>query len=296
MVGRSLAFAASAASFVLACGNTSSRDSSFVPPPPKASDAGTSPPDDAAPISNGGDDPGSFGGLDGDAGAPQRPDAGDCTHTFHATIRDFKPSTEGGHPDFEAFGGSGATLDLVKTTLGPDEKPQFASTGQSGNPMLTGKAEFEQWYNDVPGVNVAIPIELPLLEDPPGSGIFVYTADEFYPIDGKGFGNGPGSWPHNFSFTTEVHLSFGYDGGEVFTFRGDDDLWIFINRKLAIDLGGLHPELTGTADLDALASKLGMTRGNQYALDIFHAERHTDASHFNLSTTIRCFTPVTPPK
>jgi fibro-slime domain-containing protein len=34
---------------------------------------------------------------------------------------------------------------------------------------------------------------------------------------------------------------------------------------------------------------LGITRGNVYQMDIFHAERHADESHFNMETTIACF-------
>ena len=73
---------------------------------------------------------------------------------------------------------------------------------------------------------------------------------------------------------------------------GDDDLWVFINGKLALDLGGLHSQQTGTIDLDASASKLGITKGQNYPLVLFHAERHTVDSNFRIETTIGCFVPA----
>ncbi len=228
-----------------------------------------------------------------------------CQTVIQAIVRDFKPSNEGGHPDFEseAFCSGHATTGLVARDLGTDRTPTFA--GQGSPAQLTSAAAFAQWYHDTPGVNARIPITLTLTETPPGSKTYVYSSDAFFPIDGMGLGDGPTmqtdctSAPapgtsHNFSFTTEVHLAFTYEGGEVFSFRGDDDLWVYINGKLALDLGGLHPELDGTANLDALASQLGITKGQRYSLDIFHAERHTKGSHFNLTTTIKCLTPGTP--
>ncbi len=57
-------------------------------------------------------------------------------------------------------------------------------------------------------------------------------------------------------------------------------------KKLAIDLGGLHHELTQTVDLDDSATTLGIIKGNVYSLDLFHAERRTDESNFRIETNL----------
>ncbi|MEM7155243.1 MAG: fibro-slime domain-containing protein [Myxococcota bacterium] len=149
---------------------------------------------------------------------------------------------------------------------------------------------FNQWFNTVDGVNMEFEIELDFDEDVPGSGVYVYDSNAFFPLDDMGFGNSPGL-DHNFHFTTEVHVLFEYEAGQVFTFRGDDDLWIFVNGALALDMGGLHEALEGTVDFDAQAAALGITPGGFYEMDIFHAERQTSESNFRIETNIRCFVP-----
>jgi fibro-slime domain-containing protein len=123
-------------------------------------------------------------------------------------------------------------------------------------------------------------------------GGYLYDNSDFFPIDGMGFGNGPNGAAHNYLFTTEAHTLFTYKGGERFTFRGDDDLWIFVNGKLALDVGGQHEALVGVLDFDAQAAALGITPGMSYPMDIFHAERQTTESNFRIETNIKCFTPV----
>jgi len=122
-----------------------------------------------------------------------------------------------------------------------------------------------------------------------GGGISTFASSHFFPLDGAGWGNsakGNDNKEHNFHFTTELHTQFKYAGGEVFTFTGDDDLWVFINKKLAIDLGGLHPARSSTIDLDQQAGTLGIAIGSVYPLELFHAERHTNASNFHVDTNL----------
>lgn len=210
----------------------------------------------------------------------------DCGDTLNVTIRDFDPAT---HPDFQ--GNFSQLKGIVKELLGADGKPEYAHPGPT--PATTGPAQFAQWYHDVPGINIAIPITLQFTKPSPGT--YVYENADFFPIDGQGFGNFPG-YNHNFHFTTEIHSSFTYKGGEVFSFSGDDDVWVFVNGRLAVDLGGLHGPQAATIEFDTSAAQLGIEPGKTYPLDVFHAERHTNQSNFRIETTIDCFVPEPTPQ
>ena len=203
--------------------------------------------------------------------------------TVTATIRDFSSA----HPDFEQ-GSGGNETGIVLSALGPDGKPVYneALKGVTGASSLTtnGTANFNQWYNDTPGVNHTFTTSLIASEAVPGSGVYSYTNPSYFPINGLGFGN-QGNFA-NFHFTTEINTQFTYTGGETFDFTGDDDVWVFINGQLAIDLGGVHGPASDSVSLDAEAGALGLTIGGIYDLDIFHAERQTSGSNFNFTTSI----------
>lgn len=180
---------------------------------------------------------------------------------------------------------SGETMNGAQPVAGPNG-PLSAAQASSA---------FNQWYRDVDGVNERIPGTLELT----GGGPFGYDDSSFFPLDGIGFGNGGRS--HNYHFTSEMRYWFYYQGGERLFFRGDDDVWVFVNGRLVVDLGGIHNAWVGDITLDDDASRLcigtgpsttstncstvdvPLTVGDVYEIALFQAERHITASSYRLT-------------
>jgi fibro-slime domain-containing protein len=105
---------------------------------------------------------------------------------------------------------------------------------------------------------------------------------EFFPLD---FLPKDPDWSaHNNSFCVEMHTSFFHQSGLKFEFTGDDDVWVFLDNKLVIDLGGMHMSENAIVNLDELP---WLDYGETYALDFFQCERHTIHSTSRIVTNIK---------
>lgn len=166
-------------------------------------------------------------------------------------------------------------------------------TGTKGKQM-TYRPYFDEWFRDTPNNAVRIPVLLTLTETSNGSNVYVFDrtgGNMFFPATGQGWGadhfeGSSGNWLQNFDFSLQLHSEFRYAGTETFSFAGDDDVWVFINKKLVISLGGIHGQLSASVSLPAVAAAINLTVGERYWLDFFMLERHWSASNCRITTTI----------
>ncbi len=206
-------------------------------------------------------------------------------------IRDFSVA----HSDFGVPDGDAATR-FVQTQLGADGKPVFLPAPGISS---ASAATFPAWWD----VSVGVPPSEKTVFSIILSNAFQtnprvheYSNSSFYPIDGQLLGN-EGA-PHNSYFTWQAHSYIAADAGASLTVKSSDDLWVFIDGRLVVDMGGVHGLETATIAMDTLVDVEGLplpplADGLTFRrFDIFFAHRgqHTPQLTLQLLPPVTCET------
>lgn len=201
----------------------------------------------------------------------------------------FQPYATASAANWTGENWTGLVTGAVADTLTSDGR--IIGLGRSGDARFE---HIESWFSDESSpYSTCVDIILTRGED----GWWGYDSDQdggFFPIDDfdspnnqPGFRDGGGR-ERNFHFTMELWMYFEYQQGtnQTFIFRGDDDVWVYTNRVLTFDIGGIHDPIADTVNLDEFQERLGLVDGEVYPMTIFFAERLTSGSNFLIRTNI----------
>jgi fibro-slime domain-containing protein len=202
-----------------------------------------------------------------------------------------------------------------------------ASCNEVNAPADDQNPVFEKIYrpagdpkNDTAFKNVVIQSSLVFTLLNAATGTYQFNQSGFWPLDGIGFGNewvtgyqkanattptpdtskthlAVGVWPHNFAFTMSISRTFVKTPHDTFAFTGDDDIWLFLNNKLVMDLGGPHAGGDMTVLIDSCFKNTGnlndtMVNYQTYNFDFFYCERHSTQSNCKITTNILYYYPA----
>ena len=191
-----------------------------------------------------------------------------------------------------------------------DEPGLFSDDVKIGKTILNDyKLSFDKKDNG----NHSMTYTLRSVTSPDGD--VTYAGDNFFPLNNaksntldKGYAAADGKKAINYYFGMRYDLSFtlnGYTGDLLYKFTGDDDLWVFLDGELVLDLGGIHAECGGDVDLwktGPLADELNATGNKElvnadtkHTLTVLYMERGGNESNCNMQFTVPDTVTIDPP-
>lgn len=207
---------------------------------------------------------------------------------FAQDFADFQPTLDA----YDALDGEDPVKEAANGSLTGVVEPQLAELDGVWKPVFawpadtlpyTSAANFDRWWRDTDGINVAVPDPQVVHRTREGTAmVMIYPGSgHTAPAIPDGFGFGiEGELAVNGGYTVEAHGSFVYAAGQRLRFGSEDDLWVFVDHTLVHEAGGPFHGLGDTVlELDAIADQLGLVVGQTYDLDVFLADRGRSSPH-----------------
>lgn len=238
------------------------------------------------------------------------------TIVLQGVFRDFRAANinKGGHPDFEANlpNGRGLYMAIAKDTLNAIGDPEFNCTGhkvttsakdKNGNNIIgpkpyltpqvgdtagvmsltndgavTSALSFSQWFNNTPAAMGSYLVGITLTKQGNMYGFDAEPRKEFDKTSGSGANK-------NYAYTFELEVDFYYDKSrnDTISCAADDAMWVYIDGKLVIDLGGAHDKMDQIFDVNRMS---GLVDGQKYSMKVFFAERQKTDSWLKFQTSL----------
>ena len=210
--------------------------------------------------------------------------------------------------DTDYTGSNKVTSEIVKSNLGKDGYPVLSTNNESLNRLFNG--EWEETIAGAKGLNHLFSYNSNTGEYSYNSdtnyayynesdansekNFIVYNKPDYHDAEGKG---SSGSFmpfsslrdrtkKNMFAFGMKVSFNFmqpkdGRINGNdmIFSFSGDDDVWVFVDGKLVLDLGGVHERASGTINFNTGVVTVNNDSNNPNLNTIFGNEFSDYSTH-----------------
>lgn len=187
---------------------------------------------------------------------------------------------------------------MVDFELGEDYLPVAVGGKLTSN---QGLVDLGRWFKAVDGKSKSYAGELTLNYKADGME-FSYYSDNFYPLDEVDFSEGDfaneDGHNHLFTMSFAIPIRVLASGEERFKVMADDDTFVFVGDRLAIDLGGIHETAKGEiwineqgkvyvaiGEQDLGFAGINVEAGENTMIRIFHADRDARSSEFGIDFT-----------